>query len=245
MAVTIRTTWNWDANQLLDVETVAHSVASVIGGTDENETVAIVLAQTNGEPMAVFAPTDAGEFQVLLAVDGPYPGQLVYQFAHEYCHVLADPRLWTKDEFTWVEEVLCEAASQFALLTLARRWLASSEAAYASNAPLLAGYADDHLNKESHKLPQGTTFPTWLGDRLPLLATDFTRRQDNVVIAAAILPVFEANADAWGAVRHFHGWNHGSSASLRELMNDWRAACPPVLRSTVDDIAAVICAAST
>jgi hypothetical protein len=71
-----------------------------------------------------FKRLQSGDVRVLLNTQGRYWAQVAYQFAHEFCDVLAnvppnDPG-WKPSE--WIEESLCETASQFALRSMARSW---------------------------------------------------------------------------------------------------------------------------
>jgi hypothetical protein len=83
---------DWGGAQLTDVEAVAGSAAATFGALHENESLAIALEPTAGPPMTLPTTNPAGEFVIRLNVRGNLWARLAYQFAHEFCHVLADPR---------------------------------------------------------------------------------------------------------------------------------------------------------
>lgn len=64
----------------------------------------------------------ASEAVVWLGTHGRVWAQVAFQFAHEFCHVIADPKTMPWDRFLWIEEAICEAASLFALRCMAKTW---------------------------------------------------------------------------------------------------------------------------
>src|SRR5207248_5516848 len=95
---------------------------------DEDEDVVIELETAGSEdhpPMALLT-ISLGQFVVRLNVRGNLWARLAFQFAHEYCHVIADPTTWDRERrFAWIEEALCETGSLFALRSMARGWIAN------------------------------------------------------------------------------------------------------------------------
>ncbi len=116
---------DWGGSRLADVEAVARSVTSCFDVFDADESVAIAIEPTpssSDPPIALVTPHPSGELVVRLNVRGNLWARLAYQFAHEYCHVIADPTTWRPGRFAWVEEALCETASLFALRAMAVSW---------------------------------------------------------------------------------------------------------------------------
>jgi hypothetical protein len=236
---------DWGGAQLSDIEAVVRSAADSFATFDDDEMIAITLEPTASEddPPRTLSGTGPGRSLVRLNVRGNLWARLVYQFGHEYCHVLADPttRSDKARRFTWIEEALCETGSLFAIRRMAKRWAINppypSWREYASS---LAAYEAEHVSHPLRTLPLGARFADWLNDRLPLLETDPYRREDNTIIAKELLRVFETNPAAWRAVRLLHSAPRFSEASLARFMSDWAMACTAEDRRGVGSIAVLI-----
>jgi hypothetical protein len=83
-------------------------------------------------PQTDFKRTSSGRIAIGLATQGPYWAQYSFQFAHEFCHALANygnnPRQLVRYQRyanLWLEESLCETASLFALRAMSRSWRTS------------------------------------------------------------------------------------------------------------------------
>jgi hypothetical protein len=239
LTLTLRVRGAWGGAEPANVEAVARSVADAFDAFDAGEPVSILLEPVAGEddpPITLFAPNELGEIVVRLNVRGNLWARLAYQFAHELCHVIADPTTFVLDRFTWIEEALCETGSLFALRRMATTW--ATDPPYSNwpdYAPALANYAAERMHDPAHRVPPGQTFAAWLRARLPRLEADPGRRADATVVACQLLPIFEHDPTGWRALRYLHACPRDSS--LREFVRGWRDACPPPLRSTVGALA--------
>jgi hypothetical protein len=239
----IRVAGEWSGAAPANVEAVARSVADSFD-VFEDEHVSIVLEPVAGEddpPITLFAPNELGEIVVRLNVRGNLWARLAYQFAHELCHVIADPATFELDRFTWIEEALCETGSLFALRRMATTWATDPPYPnWSDYAPALAGYAAERMRDPAHCLPPGEPFAQWLSERLPSLESNPGLRAEATVVAGQFLPIFERDRTAWRALRYLHA--SPRDASLREFMHRWSNACPPPQRRAVDAIAGVLAA---
>jgi hypothetical protein len=237
---------DWGGSRLSDVEAVTRSAASSFAALDDDESIAIVLEATASEddpPKTLSATSPSGEFVVQLNVRGNLWARLAYQFAHEFCHMLADPRTWTgaEDRFAWIEEALCETASLFALRSMATDW--AVEPPYPNwrdYSASLAAYEAKRVSDPARSLPPGVPFASWLADHRPLLESDPGRRDDNTIVAGALLPIFEARHGAWRAVRFLHTWPRSPEAPLADFMQGWAMASPAEHRCVVESIAELV-----
>src|SRR5437867_2924203 len=113
---------DWGGAQLSDIKAVARSAADSFAAYDEDEAIFITLEPTLNEddPPMTSPSTGPSRSVVRLNVRGNLWARLAYQFGHEYCHVLADPTTLTDQQrrFSWIEEVLCETGSLFALRSM-------------------------------------------------------------------------------------------------------------------------------
>ena len=207
MPLLIRTVGDWGGAERANVAAVAQSVADAFPVFDDVATQILLepVARDDDSPITLFEPTPAGEIVVRLNVRGNLWARLAYQFAHELCHVTADPTTFVLDRFTWIEEALCETASLFALRAMARTWVeAPPYPNWRDYAPSLASYAAERMDDPAHTLPDGVRFHDWLRERLPTLEAHPGERALNTVIAKELLPVFENDPSAWLAVRELH-----------------------------------------
>ena len=234
----------WGGAAPANVEAVARSAAAAFDVSDEDEPAPVLLEPVAGEddpPITLFARSEHGEVVVRLNVRGNLWARLAYQFAHELCHVIADPTTFELDRFTWIEEALCETGSLFALRSLATTWAADPPYAnWRDYAPALADYAAERMRDPAHGLPSGEPFADWLAERLPSLEADPGRREDATIVAKELLPIVEHDPIGWRALRYLHAGPQESS--LREFMRGWSGACPRPYRWTVDAIARALSA---
>lgn len=218
---------DWKA-PLSNIEAVAGSAARCFPVFEHDESIAIKLVNMPNGPMVVHdLSLPEGEAIVWLHTQETTWARIVYQFAHEFCHVIADPRTLWWDRFLWIEEAICETASLYALGCVTKAWAA------APPYPNWRDYAEQHraylverLRQPAHCLPPGTGFQQWLAERLPLLQEDAGRREDNTIIAKALLPIFEGEPTAWQTVRYLHAWPRAPEATLNDFFEDWANACP-------------------
>ncbi|MBV8099871.1 MAG: hypothetical protein JOZ31_12000 [Verrucomicrobia bacterium] len=191
--------------------------------------------------------TRGGRIAMALSARDTHWAQYAFQFAHEFCHALANYANSSRQTIPdtananlWFEESLCETASLFSLRAMSHTWQVSPPyPAFRAYAPWLADYAQQRLALPEHRLPSGKSFTGWFRQHQPALRTDAGQRDWNSIIAAQLLPIFEAEPDGWQAVTFL---NHGSSSgqeSLAEHLTQWRANCPGRLRPFVSKLAAV------
>lgn len=250
MAVTVRATddgdGDWGDAALADIEAVASSAARCFSVVGDEESVAITLLAMTKGPMTVQDPSLlAGEAVVWLGTQGTVWAQVAFQFAHEFCHVIADPKTMPWDRFLWIEEAICETASLFALRCMAKTWaVAPPHPNWQDYSVKLEEYVSGRMSEPEHCLPPGAQFHAWLADHLPLLEEDSGRREDNTVIAKELLPIFEGDPAAWRAIRHLHSWPRAPTATLADFFEGWAIACPGEYRHGADAVGQLLNAES-
>jgi len=196
-------------------------------------------------PHTLFNRLATGQVAIKLSVRGCQWAQLVYQFAHEFCHVLMNFRHPKVHPTMWIEESLCEMSSLFALRAMASRWrVAPPYQHWAAYADALDQYANDRLAAPEHGVPAGVNFTEWLAGKLPMLEADPVRRDDNTVIARHLLLLFEADPETWRALRYLNLWSTLEDVTLATHFNVWRLATPPQYHAAVDRIERCLMGAS-
>jgi len=173
--------------------------------------------------------------------------QYSFQFAHEFCHVLANysnssrPLVrYPRHANLWLEESLCETASLFALRAMGRSWQTNPpHPAWREYAVWLDSYAKERLALAKNRLPPGTQFSVWFRENQSVLRRSPTERSRNTIIAAQLLPIFEAEPRGWEALAFLNSPSTDPKSSLTQYLAQWRSRCPQGLRSFVTKVKAV------
>ena len=174
--------------------------------------ITAVLQSTAGELSPILAENSAPEYRCVSPngsstnrfitrgwkpdrdrTDGPGQSlaQYSFQFAHEFCHALANysnssRRLvrYPRDANLWLEESLCETASLFTLRAMGRSWQTDPpHPAWREDAVWLNSYAKERLAMAKNRLPPGTQFSIWFRENQSLLRHSPTERSRNTIIA--------------------------------------------------------------
>lgn len=188
-----------------------------------------------------------GRIVIGLTAREMYWQQYAYQFAHEFCHALAtqsdDPsKRWrgAGKPNHWLEESLCETASLFALRAMGRSWeSAPPYRNWKSYAPKLTSYAQKRLDDPKHQLPPDTEFRAWFRAEEASLRQHSTQREKNGIIAAQLLPLFEAEPRGWETVTFLNLGTRDKKMSLAAFLAEWQMNVSPELRPFVAKVAMV------
>jgi len=194
-----------------------------------------ILVEPLGGPITLFDRGRNGEYQVRLDIGDNLWAQWVFQFAHEFGHILS-----SFDEVAhqnrWFEETVCEVASLFVLRRLADTWSKDpSPGSWQRYAPALRKYADERIAKA--KLPAGMNLPEWYQANARQLAKSAYDRDKNIVVAVQLLPLFEKAPEHWEAITWLAKAKKGHSESLPDFLKAWQAHCPEKHRAFVAAIA--------
>jgi len=198
-------------------------------------------------PQTDFKRTPSGRIGIGLSARDTHWAQYAFQFAHEFCHALAnysnDPQRsvrYPRHANLWLEESLCETASLFALRAMSRSWrTAPPYPAWRSYAPWLNDYVEQRLALPEHHLPAGTSFLVWFHKNQTALRQNSDMRDRNTMIAIQLLPIFEAEPRGWEAVTFLNRGSPDARESLAQHFVEWRSQCPKDLRPFVSRLAAV------
>jgi hypothetical protein len=198
-------------------------------------------------PQTNFERQPNGRIAIGLTAKNTYWAQYGFQFAHEFCHALANfsdnsRRMvrYPRHANFWLEESLCETASLFTLRAMSRSWRAAPPyPVWRAYAPWLSAYVKQRLALPEHQLPAGTPFLVWFKKTEPALRLNPAIRDRNTIIAIQLLPLFEAEPRGWGALTFLNsGFSHGNG-SLAQRLAEWRSRCPEELHPFLSKLAAV------
>lgn len=238
--ISIKVEPGWGDARAVDVQTVLDSVADVMWVYTGGRTLDHILVRNDESgPVSLYERGEQGEYIVLLNIQGRYWSQLVYQFAHETCHLLSNydlaPNNITHQQ--WFEESLCEAFSLFTLERMAERW--SSDAPYASwasYAPELQKYADTMMQQKHRNL--SADLSDWYRlQKATLEANPYAQeRMLNEKVATHLLKLFAKQPDQWAAINYLNLGEDNGDKSFSKYLNDWYANTPEQYRTIVVEI---------
>ena len=198
-------------------------------------------------PQTDFKRTSSGRIGIGLSARDTHWAQYGFQFAHEFCHALANysnnpMRLvrYPHHADLWLEESLCETASLFALRAMSRSWRSAPPyPAWRGYAPSLNDYVQQRLALPEHHLPAGTPFLVWFHENQSALRQNSGMRDRNTIIAVELLPIFEAEPGGWEAVGFLNRHSSSTEEPLAQHLVEWRSQCPEELRPFVTRLAKV------
>lgn len=191
--------------------------------------------------------TPDGRIAIGLTAQGTHWAQYGFQFAHEFCHALANyaDKAGRLERFPpqanlWLEESLCETASLFTLRAMSRAWQTDPPyPAWREYAAWLNAYAEQRLALPEHQLPAGMAFADWFRENQAALRQNAGMRDRNTIIAIRLLPLFENQPRAWKTLVFLNRGSADANASLAQHLAAWRSRCPEDLRPFVTRLAAV------
>ena len=198
-------------------------------------------------PQTDFKRTPSGRIAIGLATQDTHWAQYSFQFAHEFCHALANygnnPQQsvrYPRHANLWLEESFCETASLFTLRAMSRAWLtAPPYPAWRGYAPSLKDYAEHRMALPEHHLRGGTPFLAWFRENESALRQNAAIRDRNTIIATQLLPIFEAEPRGWEAMAFLNRDSPNPNKSLAQHFVKWRSLCPEDLQPFIAKLATV------
>ncbi len=177
-----------------------------------------------GGPITLFKRGPKGEIRVKLDVAGPFWAQYTFQFAHELGHIVCgyddDPH-----PQKWFEESLCETASLYVLRRSAETWKSNPPYAnWKGYSTSLAAYAEERLQKAT--IPDGLGLAAWYAANKAAWEANAEDRPRNLIIAAQLLPLFEADPRRWESLTWLNTETLGPKSSFAELLAAWEKHSP-------------------
>jgi hypothetical protein len=233
----------WGAMSVKEVRAIALSAATEIARHCPRTRLGPIVVHHRGDhPQTAWERTPDGKIIVGIEARDRQCAQFAFQFAHEFCHVLATQandwrRTWRADgkPNLWLEESFCEAASLFALRAMARDWERSAPFRnWRAYAPEFASYAEERM-----RAPAPADFARWFRQNEPAMRRNATLRASNAIVARQLLPLLEAEPRAWEAVTFLNLGTRDRRQPLAAFLAEWRQNCPPSLQPFVAKVAQV------
>lgn len=234
---------SWGGGEPDEIGQVVAAVAELFPPpAGQGATTSIRIRHRFGGPLIQYDRDPDGSIVMYLSARDSRWYQYVYQFAHEYCHLLArfDRKQRGQEivrEHQWFEEALCETASLYALRRLAERWCQSPPGPQFREAAAQFSLYLRQLLAEPHRtVGAGAPFRDWYERQRGALQREPYLRELNEAVAVQLLPLFDKDPRRWAALSDLHPEHATAGGSFADLLAAWRAAVPPDLGSLVDDI---------
>ena len=226
----------WNGARPADVEAVLASAGRALLRHAAAAPMPPLEVHPRGGPIVLFERAPTGAVRVHLNTGGNLWSQYAFQFGHELCHVLC--RFDRNHRaHTWFEESLCETASLFVLRRMAEEWERDPPYPnWRTYAPRLADYAAQRLAAAPPEA--GGSFVEWYRKHQDVLLANPTNREQNLAVAAALLPLFEARPARWAAVEWLNAGPPQGPRSFREHLLEWRHHAPADCAADIEAIAA-------
>ena len=231
---------------LREVRALALATATEIGRhCPRTRLGTIVVHHREDHPQTSWARTADGKIVVGIEACDRQCAQFVFQFAHEFCHVISTQsndwqRTWREDgkPNLWLEESFAEAASLFALRTMSQSWKRSAPfRTWRQYAPEFAAYAEARMRESGGVAP--ANFVRWFRQNEPAMRRNPALRASNSIVAARLLPLLEAEPRAWEALTFMNLGAHDRKMPLAAFLDEWRVNCPAKFQPFVAKVAQI------
>lgn len=235
---------DWGGAAAADIERVVHSAArTLLDSFPEREPPPIRVIAGRDHPRVFVEKNAQGEYVVQLSAKGRRWAQYAYQFAHEFCHVLAnfDNRVIEHGRLIaphqWLEESLCELSAQSVLRRMAKAWESSPPVPeWKEYAPALAQFADTILSEAARDHAASTDLATWYSRHHVELARNAYRWERNEECAYLLMPLFEGRPGSWAVIGYLNHEKPLAQRSFVAYLESWRRSAPPEHQGFVTSI---------
>lgn len=237
----------WGETSLDDLKLVLDAVAAELAPRfPQRQLGTLRVVYGEGGPMAFYDKSADGDYVIRLSARHSRWHQFVYQFSHELCHLYSnfDNKHARHGEIghsnQWFEESVCEAAALYTVRRLAERWETEPPAPqFAGYGATLRALADYLLNEPHRHLSSSTSLASWFRSNQSELEESPYLRDKNEVVANRMLPLFEQNPEAVGAIGYLNHDPEDAGRNFEDYLRAWKEACPPTQRGVVQQVIAL------
>ena len=239
--------WQWPANTIKDVESLLLKSSNAINRALRVPFSGEIRVELIEEKLPEVFPRESTEHRFVMYLsphsEAPtYCPQIVYQFAHEFCHILSNFETVSKhNPNAWFHEAICELASGYVLLkgsqhfnykwlwpegevpgeTTTDYWKGEIERAR-KDSEVRNFWEDEKGNISVSRLNQWVKAYEKTHLREQLNDEGLWRGEDKwrdhfTYVAKVLLPIFIEDPSGWNAIRKLPA----SRGMLREYLQDW------------------------
>ena len=198
----------------------------------------IVVTRGRQGPVSLYQRNAMKEIVLRLDTSKTFWAQYSYQFAHEFCHVLAG---YDQDESgnLWFEETLCETASLFTMRAMARSW--KTDPPYSNwrdYRDALRDYVDNIIVKRQHLAEiHNHGMAHFYQKHQAALRKNPTERELNGAMSVVLLHLFEQEPMRWEAIRWINSSPSPAGETFQQYLQKWHRAVPQRHQPFVQTIA--------
>lgn len=178
-------------------------------------------------PVACYAIKD-GCYQVNLSVDsGLNWCQIVYQLAHELCHLNSNYAESVGHRYKWLEESLCEMCSVAVLVVLGKRWHKTDMYKYDRKyGGSVRKYVESLPSMKDYTPENRSAYAIWFDSNVSALEGSSEIRELNGVVASYLYNnVFSVCPAAWCCVGALNKWDCHQDLNFTSYKESWREQC--------------------
>ncbi|MBH3391065.1 hypothetical protein I5S62_18330 [Pseudomonas putida] len=220
--------WPGIKNKIIkDLVGVVFDIVEGLFGRSLPHPVHVINFPLANNPIACYVMKD-GCYQVhLSASSGGFWSQIVYQLAHELCHLNSNYSSSIGHKHKWFEEALCEMCSIAVLDKLSKFWNSSTMHGYNKKyAASLKNYLESLPSMTGYLPENRNAYDAWLVANIDRLEGCSEIRELNGVVAAYLYKnLFRDQPTAWACVGMLNKWNCHHDSSFLEFKNSWRKSC--------------------
>lgn len=228
---------DWGRAQPAEIEDLLNAIArDLLAHFPGRRIGQIVVAPSTQGPVVLYQRGAQREYQVLLAAKGRNWGEYVYEFSHEFLHILARYDLHqphVKPSHKWFEETVCEAASLYMLGKYARTWEQSApRPEWRAYSREMVRFAERAFNEHHRRLPRNVSFEQWFLMHEQALIHKPHLREKNELVAMQLLPILEQTGD-WRALEYLNVDPGDDGSRFHEFLVRWHQATPRSQRALI------------
>ncbi len=226
----------WGAAPVAEVSAVIRSAAGVLWKYFPSlKREPFVVVRGREGPIVHYQRNIVGEIVLKLDTQDYLWCQYVYQFAHEFTHILCgfDDDAWKRNN--WFEETICEVAALFVLRRLTDFWAdVPPYPNWRSYAPEFRRYAQGVMDSRS-QVGEGHLGDFYRKHRRTLERTPRDRAL-NGAMALPLLTLLEGSPASWEAVAWLNSTPSPEGESFAAYLEKWRLAVPARHRGFVREV---------
>lgn len=237
----------WGTARISTLQTVFESSRDAIADNlmfPFNSDITVIHKEPEGPKILYNRRTD-GDYEIWIDSENNRWSQQVFQFAHEYGHILSNYRDDYPNPQLWFDEAISMIASIYVLETLAESWRTDPPDGirnYRIYAPNFKSYVDgigDYLGV-SKDFVSGVNLSRFYRDNKRSFESDYSggnTRLQQYIVAMKLIDIFKDSPNiAWNAITYLNKGHVRVNNDFRDYLNDWRKRTPKQWQSAVDKI---------
>lgn len=226
---------DWDGASVKDIGAVLNSAARVLWRQfPDRKLEPFVVMRGHSGPIVNFQRNLRGEIVMQLDTGGTYWCQYAYQFAHEFCHILAG----FDNDYSgnlWLEETFCETASLYVLRHMAQEWKTKPPYPHWKDfSSALEKYFGDVVASREKIAPN--SLASYFARHAETLRQKPAERALNGAMAVVLLDMLERSPEHWESVAWMNSAPSPPGETLDQYFAKWMNAVPQRHKVFVADL---------